>query len=110
MEKDLLRVAISLLIKNAMEAMPENGTLTIETGREEEEIFLRISDTGSGIPANLLENIFVPFFSTKKRGFGLGLPLVKQIISEHLGIISVKSEEGKGTTFSLTFPSRWKDG
>ena len=109
MEKDLLRVAISLLIKNALEAMPENGRLTIETGQEEEEVFLRISDTGPGIPANSLENIFVPFFSTKKRGFGLGLPLVKQIVSEHLGKISVKSEEGKGTTFSLTFPSRWKD-
>lgn len=109
MEKDLLRVAISLLIKNALEAMPENGRLTIETGQEEEEVFLRISDTGSGIPANFLENIFVPFFSTKKRSFGMGLPLVKQIVSEHLGEISVKSEEGKGTTFLLTFPSRWKD-
>ncbi len=109
MEKDLLRVAISLLIKNALEAMPENGRLTIETGREEEEVFLRISDTGPGIPADFLENIFVPFFSTKKRSFGMGLPLVKQIVSEHLGKISVKSEEGKGTTFLLTFPSRWKD-
>ena len=109
MEKDLLRVAISLLVKNALEAMPENGRLTIETGQEEEEVFLRISDTGPGIPANSLENIFEPFFSTKKRGFGMGLPLVKQIVSEHLGKISVKSEEGKGTTFSLTFPSRWKD-
>ncbi len=109
MEKDLLRVAISLLVKNALEAMPESGRLTIETGQEEEEVFLRISDTGPGIPANSLENIFEPFFSTKKRGFGMGLPLVKQIVSEHLGKISVKSEEGKGTTFSLTFPSRWKD-
>lgn len=109
MEKDLLRVAISLLIKNAMEAMPQNGRLTIETGQHEEEVFLRISDTGCGIPTIFLENIFVPFFSTKKRGFGLGLPLVKQIVSEHMGKISVKSEEGKGTRFSLTFPSRWKD-
>ncbi len=109
MEKDLLRVAISLLIKNALESMPENGILTIETGQEQEDVFLRIADTGYGIPSNLLENIFVPFFSTKKLGFGMGLPLVKQIVSEHLGNISVKSEDGKGTTFCLTFPTRWKD-
>lgn len=63
--------------------------------------------SGHGIPEDVIDKIFEPFFSTKKYGFGMGLPLVKQIVSEHLGEIKVESELGKGTTFRLLFPFRW---
>lgn len=68
----------------------------------------RISDTGCGIAADQLDKIFDPFFSTKLHSFGLGLPLVKQTVTEHIGEIAVESDPGKGTTFSLRFPLRWK--
>lgn len=106
-QKNLLRVAIFHIIRNAIEATPEGGSITVSTAGDHEKVMLTISDTGSGIPKEDIDRIFDPFFSTKLFRFGMGLPLVKQIVSEHLGEIKVESEIGKGTTFKLIFPVRW---
>ena len=109
MQKDLMRVALFHVMKNAVEATPEGGMITVETFKDGDNVGFTVSDTGYGIPQEEIEHVFRPFVSTKERGFGMGLPLVKQIISEHLGEVSVKSMPGKGTTFRLLFPVRWKE-
>jgi len=107
MQKNLLKVATYLLIKNSLEATPEGGTVSIETRQDTENTILEISDSGYGMSEDIKEKIFDPFFSTKKSSFGLGLPLVKQIIKEHYGKIEVESRAGHGTTFRIRFPVRW---
>ncbi|MEE8638711.1 MAG: ATP-binding protein [Candidatus Margulisiibacteriota bacterium] len=91
------------LIQNAIEAMPNGGTLTIRTYPENGRVAAEISDTGKGIPAEIQEKIFDPFFSTRHEGVGLGLSIAYRIIREHGGDISVSSEVGKGTTFKVLF-------
>jgi signal transduction histidine kinase len=81
----------------------------VSTSQDQELITVSIADTGPGIPSEDVERIFDPFFTTKKMRFGMGLPLVKQIVSEHLGETKVESEMGKGTTFRLIFPVRWME-
>ncbi len=107
MQKNLLKAAIFNVIRNAIEATPKGGRITISAMEEPKHIVLSISDTGTGIPRDDIEKIFDPFFSTKLYRFGMGLSLVKQIVSEHLGEIKVQSEVGKGTTFNLIFPIKW---
>ncbi len=109
MEKNLIRIAIILLVKNAIEAIHDEGEISIKTYQDDDKVFLEIADNGEGIPNEFIDKIFNPFFSTKKQGFGMGLPLVKQIVDEHLGEISVKSELNKGSKFILSFPLRWKE-
>jgi len=91
------------LIQNALEAMPNGGTLTLSTYTEEHRIVIEISDTGKGIPEELRERIFDPFFSTRHEGVGLGLSIVYRIVREHGGDIKVTSEPGKGSTFKILF-------
>ncbi|RJQ50345.1 MAG: PAS domain-containing protein [Nitrospiraceae bacterium] len=109
MQKDLLRVAIYHIIRNAIDATPPGGMVSVAASKEGDTIILAVSDTGYGISEENIENVFRPFFSTKERGFGLGLPLVKQIVSEHLGTLVFESKQGTGTTFKMTFPVRWKE-
>ena len=109
MQRDLLRVAIFHIMKNAVEATSRSGTVTVKTFREGDCVVLMVSDTGYGIPKEDVEYVFRPFFSTKERGFGMGLPLVKQIVTEHLGELVVESKPGKGSTFRLSFPVRWDE-
>jgi PAS domain S-box-containing protein len=109
MQKDLLRVAIFHIVKNAIEATSEGGKVTVETSRDKDHVVLNVSDTGYGIPDQEVGNVFKPFFSTKERGFGLGLPLVKQIITEHLGEVIVQSKPGQGSIFMIKFPLTWKE-
>lgn len=97
--------------KNAIEAMPKGGLLSIDIGGDDISVIIKISDTGIGIPDENLEKLFTPFFTTKEvgKGTGLGLPLVYGIIKMHKGKIEVQSncnaENGKtGTTFTLTIP------
>lgn len=108
-QKNLLKIAIFHIIRNAIEATPEGGSISISSSGDAEKIILSISDTGVGIPEEDLQKIFDPFYSTKLYRFGMGLPLVKQIVSEHLGQIEVKSVLNKGTTFRLIFPVRWME-
>ena len=94
------------LTKNAVDAMDGEGAITITTGAEKGKVWIDITDTGKGIARKNFKNVFSPGFTTKKRGWGLGLTLVKRIIEEyHRGKIYVKdSEIGKGTTFRIELP------
>lgn len=107
-QKALFSVAVFHLIKNAVEATSKGGRVTVETSKDDDSAVIIVSDTGHGIPQADIENVFKPFFSTKERGFGMGLPLVKQIVSEHLGNLILESKEGQGSTFKMLFPLRWK--
>jgi signal transduction histidine kinase len=101
-----LRQVFTSIIMNALDAMQDKGTLTLETGIERNTEFIKISDTGYGIPAAYINKIFNPFFTTKseKGGTGLGLSIARKIIANHSGDINVISDEGKGTTFKVTLP------
>lgn len=103
-DPDQLWQAVLNLIRNAMEAMPHAGTLTLRTASEAGEVALHVTDTGKGMNAEQQAQIFKPFFTTKLSGTGLGLTLVQQIIFEHGGRIECASTAGTGTTFSLYFP------
>jgi two-component system NtrC family sensor kinase len=105
---ELQQVAINLIV-NALHAMPAGGTLTIRTFDHDMEnkagVALEVEDTGVGMSADLIGRIFDPFFSTKKReGTGLGLSISQGLIDRQGGRISVESEPGKGTCFSIWLP------
>ncbi|MBW7899387.1 Sensor protein ZraS [Candidatus Brocadiaceae bacterium B188] len=92
------------LIKNAAESMPQGGTLTIETNAENESIKIDIIDTGEGMSPKVMQNLFVPFFTTKIDGTGVGLAVSQKIIDDHNGFIKIKSELKEGTTVSIFLP------
>ncbi|MEM2130570.1 MAG: ATP-binding protein, partial [Candidatus Bathyarchaeia archaeon] len=98
------------LIKNAVEAMPQGGTLWVTSRKTGQNIEFIFEDTGIGIPKEKLNRIFTPLFTTKAKGIGLGLPICKRIVEAHGGKIKVESTVGKGTTFKLTIPIEPKDG
>lgn len=99
-----LREALANLIINAVDAMPTGGTLTLRTGLDEGMVVIEVSDTGTGMPPEVRDRIFDPFYTTKgDRGTGLGLAMVQGIVEQHHGEISVESELGKGTTFRMRF-------
>lgn len=80
------------------------------SGKEEEFLRITIHDNGPGIPAEVRDKIFVPFFTTKKTGTGLGLAIAQKIIHTHGGVLDLKSEPGKGTDFIIKIPVRHKSG
>jgi signal transduction histidine kinase len=92
------------LIRNGLEAMPDGGELTIGTWRENGEARLRVADTGKGMTEDQRKQVFMPFFTTKARGTGLGLTLVQQIAVEHGGRVECESTHGKGSTFTIVLP------
>jgi signal transduction histidine kinase len=92
------------LIRNSLEAMPTGGDLTVSTQRDNGKVLLRIADNGKGISQERLKQLFVPFFTTKTSGTGLGLTLVQQIAIEHGGHVECESAVGKGSTFTLFLP------
>jgi two-component system nitrogen regulation sensor histidine kinase NtrY len=103
-----LRQVLINLIKNAMEALEgaDNGEIAISAGKSLDYIFVEISDNGPGIPPDQLDRIFIPFYSTKQGGSGIGLSLSRQIIKNHGGHLTVRSAEGgKGTLFRFSVPS-----
>lgn len=101
-----LRQVFLALISNALDAMEEQGTLTVETSSDGKHGIIRISDTGPGIAPENLQRIFAPFFTTKsdKGGTGLGLSIARKIVNGHHGDITVSSETGKGTSFTIVLP------
>ena len=104
-DADGMRRGIRNLLLNAIEAMPQGGTLTVSTRPYRTSwIRIEISDTGLGIPEEHIEEIFTPFYSTKKGGTGLGLSYARGVIADANGRIRVKSTEGKGSTFRVDFP------
>ena len=97
------RVFINLLIK-AVQAMHDGGTLTITASKTSENTTIRVTDTGIGIPEDGLNRIFQPLFTTKAKGQGMGLPVCKRFVEAHGGTIAIESEEGHGSTFTVTLP------
>lgn len=95
------------LVMNALHAMPDGGTLHVGLAQEDGVVKLTVADTGHGIPPEAVPKIFEPFYTTKEfgKGTGLGLTVVKGIIEEHQGTITVDSEEGKGTKFTIELPA-----
>lgn len=94
------------LIKNAVESMPDGGKLTIETVMEDECVKINIADTGEGMTPEVMQNIFVPFFTTKVDGTGVGLAVSQKIVDDHNGFIKMKSVLKEGTTFSIYLPTK----
>ncbi len=102
----LQQIFMNLLL-NAADAMPNGGTLTLETTHDLPSQMLRvtISDTGTGIDAAVISNIFQPFFTTKAKGTGLGLAITKRLVEEHEGQISIESKAGVGAQFTIRIPA-----
>ncbi len=92
------------LIKNAMQAMTRGGTLALQTGEAADGVWLSVCDTGGGIPQEQINRIFEPFYTTKKKGSGLGLMIVQRIVRAHGGRIELESHVGRGTTFRIWLP------
>ena len=92
------------LCKNAMQAMTRGGVLTLGTEPRENGVCLVVADTGGGIPQEMLSRIFEPFYTTKKKGSGLGLMIVQRIVRDHGGRIQIESNVGQGTTFRIWLP------
>ena len=103
----IMRVFVNL-IRNAVEAMPEKGVLEISSYQTRDNIEIAFADTGVGIPEEILPKIFSPLFTTKAQGMGFGLAICKRIIEAHGGTITVKTEVNKGTTFTISLPTKPK--
>jgi signal transduction histidine kinase len=104
-DSDQLQQVFINLINNSLDAMPAGGKLRVTTTRDLDSVVIELSDSGEGISYDAIDMIFDPLFSTKQgRGAGLGLTIVKQIISEHNGSVDVRSEPGRGTTFRIRLP------
>ena len=102
----LIQRALTNIFGNAVQAMPEGGTLSIETENKGHSASIRVADTGMGIPPENIRKLFEPLFTTKSRGVGLGLAIVKSMIEAHGGTITVESNVGRGSTFCITLPRR----
>jgi signal transduction histidine kinase len=100
-DADMTKQCLINLVKNAQEAMPRGGSLTVRTGMKQRGIFIQVEDTGTGIPEEIRENVFSPFFSTKDKGAGLGLAMTKKLIEEMGGAVELQTAEGKGTSVTL---------
>jgi signal transduction histidine kinase len=107
----LAQVVVNLII-NAIHAMPQGGVLTVATSAGDEVITLSVGDTGTGMDKNTMDQIFLPFFTTKDvdQGTGLGLSVVHGIVSAHGGTIDVSSCPGRGSVFTVRFPRPLKEG
>jgi two-component system, NtrC family, nitrogen regulation sensor histidine kinase NtrY len=103
-DPDLLHRALSNLVLNAMDAMPDGGTLTLRTRGDDGKVIIEVADTGSGLTREECERIFTPYYTSKQHGTGLGLAIVQSVVSDHGGRISVQSEPGRGTTFVIELP------
>jgi signal transduction histidine kinase len=105
-DEGMLKQVILNLFINAQQAMSDGGELLIRTARRQKEAVIQISDTGSGIAPDKLPNIFDAYYSSRPQGSGLGLATAKRIIEAHNGTISVDSEQGKGTSFTIKLALR----
>ncbi len=105
-DPDKMRRVLYNLLTNAVEAMPEGGALTVRAELLDGNARIDVSDTGNGIPEEVVPNLYNPFYSTKPKGMGLGLSFCKRAVEAHGGSIIFNSRGGKGTTFTVTVPSK----
>ncbi len=103
-DPELLHRALSNLVLNAMDAMPNGGTLTLRSRRDDGKVVIEVADTGSGLTREECERIFTPYYTSKQHGTGLGLAIVQSVVSDHGGRISVRSEPQRGTIFVIELP------
>jgi two-component system, NtrC family, nitrogen regulation sensor histidine kinase NtrY len=103
-DPELLHRALSNLILNAIEAMPNGGSLTLRVSQRQDSTRIEIADTGSGLAPEESAQLFTPYYTSKAHGTGLGLAIVQSIVSDHGGRISVTSQPGHGTTFIIELP------
>ena len=107
---DQLRIALGNLIRNVRDAMIEGGRLTISACAKDGVVDLSVADTGTGIAASDLARIMEPLYSTKTRGLGLGLAISRSIVEKNQGKLSVTSEPGRGSTFTIRLNASPSDG
>lgn len=103
-DERFLRQMLINLLKNAKAAMPDGGMIRLLTGSSDEFVHITVEDTGTGIPEDILNKIFEPYFTTKIDGTGLGLTMVYKVVKGHGGDITVQSREGSGTRFTIQLP------
>jgi signal transduction histidine kinase len=106
-DAELLHRAISNLVLNAIDAMPQGGTVTLRTRSEHGRVLIEVADTGAGMTAEEREQIFTPYYTRKVGGTGLGLAIVQSVVSDHGGRVLVQSEVGRGTTFVIELPDSY---
>jgi signal transduction histidine kinase len=103
-DRDQMKQVFYNVIKNSLEAMKRGGILRIRTDRDDTHVLVSFVDTGSGMSAENLSRVFEPYFTTKASGTGLGLLIVRRIVREHGGELSIESSEGKGVTLTIRLP------
>jgi signal transduction histidine kinase len=103
-DPELMHRAISNLVLNAKDALPEGGTVAISARNHEDKVEIRVSDTGQGLTPEECERLFTPYYTTKQHGTGLGLAIVQSVVADHEGTIAVESGNGQGATFVITLP------
>ncbi|HZO86147.1 MAG TPA: ATP-binding protein [Verrucomicrobiae bacterium] len=104
MDPAQIQQALVNLVRNALQAMTKGGVLRLQTGQSSENVWVSVADTGSGIPADHVKRIFEPFYTTKKKGSGLGLMIVQRIVRDHGGGIELESRVDEGSTFRIWLP------
>ena len=104
LDRDQMKQALYNVIKNSFEAMKNRGIMRIRTDMDESHVIVSVTDTGGGISAENLSHVFEPYFTTKPSGTGLGLLIVRRIVREHGGELSIESSEGKGLTLTIRLP------
>jgi PAS domain S-box-containing protein len=109
-DPELLRRVLTNLVINAVQAMPEGGKLSIRAFQNEGDVAIEVKDTGIGIPEDVKPRLFTPLFTTKSKGQGFGLAVVKRVTESMNGTITFESQKGKGTTFTVRLPNRERNG
>ncbi|HIG83643.1 MAG TPA: PAS domain S-box protein [Verrucomicrobia bacterium] len=104
LDSDQIKQAFYNVVKNASQATSPGGSITVRSDLSDEHVFIIFTDTGEGISASEMSDVFQPYFTTKKSGTGLGLLIIRRIIREHGGDIKISSEEGKGTSVTISLP------
>jgi signal transduction histidine kinase len=109
LNKHLLKVALAHLLRNAIEASSLQGRIVLRTYLEKIFAVVEIQDTGRGMPPDVVDKVFVPFYTTKIGGTGLGMVFVRQIVDEHRGVINLASQINRGTTVTIRLPLRFAE-
>lgn len=110
LDEPSIRSVLMNLALNAVQAMPGGGVLTVRTEAGEGFVNLSISDEGGGMSEEQVENVFEPFYTTKSKGLGLGMPFAQKVVEQHGGAVSIESRPGAGTTVRVRLPNRGEVG